>query len=250
MSKTIPDGLRTGERWFPDEFKDDIDIRYGFASVFCKNRVVLDIGCGIGYGAKILKEVAKKVVGVDYSKETIFFARSHYSHSNVHFAVMDIEALGFKDSKFDTVVAIEVVEHIRDHNRLMETVREVLTDEGVLVLSTPNRNFHIMDERGLRFKDPYHINLLGFSRLRRLLSLHFEGVEIYGIRHKSTRMRGLIRTLDMFNIRLFLSHNKRKKIGRTKGFTGSCKPIIEKVSWWNSHTYYGFLAVCSGPFPL
>lgn len=35
-------------------------LRYSIASQYCKNQIVLDVGCGLGYGTSLLSEKAKQ----------------------------------------------------------------------------------------------------------------------------------------------------------------------------------------------
>lgn len=42
---------------------------YSFCQQFVKGKVVIDIGCGEGYGAKKLAQVAKKVIAVDVDQK-------------------------------------------------------------------------------------------------------------------------------------------------------------------------------------
>ena len=44
---------------------------YEFAEKYCKNKIVLDFGCGTGYGSYFISKIAKKVIAVDISKEAI-----------------------------------------------------------------------------------------------------------------------------------------------------------------------------------
>lgn len=51
---------------------------YYFASKFVFGKTVLEVGCGPGIGSGYLAERAKKVVGVDISKENLDYASRHY----------------------------------------------------------------------------------------------------------------------------------------------------------------------------
>lgn len=73
------------------------------------NGSVLDIACGCGYGSSILSDKAVSVLGVDYSKEAIDYAKSNYSKPNISFMVGDLSKLG----DFDSIVSLETLEHIQ-----------------------------------------------------------------------------------------------------------------------------------------
>ena len=59
----------TGERFVPQQTDPLLALehyhRYCFAARFAKNRRVLDIACGEGYGSAFLAKWASEVVGID-----------------------------------------------------------------------------------------------------------------------------------------------------------------------------------------
>src|SRR5258708_940555 len=78
----------TGERCCPD-FPDENFINhvkvYRFASQFCSGKKILDVGCGTGYGSSCLADSATSVVGIDFSRHAIAYAKRHYSARNIEF---------------------------------------------------------------------------------------------------------------------------------------------------------------------
>jgi len=51
----------------------------------------------------------------------------------------DAEFIPFRSKSFDIIVAGELIEHLSDPKRFLEECHRTLTDEGVLIISTPNR---------------------------------------------------------------------------------------------------------------
>ncbi len=86
---------------------------------------VLDIGCGDGVLAKMFMDKSNHVTGVDLDK------------GNVQID-LQYEELPFGNGWFDTVTAIELIEHIWDVNRLLKDIKRVLAKHGKLIISTPN----------------------------------------------------------------------------------------------------------------
>jgi 2-polyprenyl-3-methyl-5-hydroxy-6-metoxy-1,4-benzoquinol methylase len=131
----------TGERCCPD-FPDEIFLNqfkvYRFASQFCAEKRVLDVGCGTGYGTSHLAESAKSAVGIDLSRQAIRYARTHYSKANLEFRRMSAESLALADHSFDFVLSTENFEHLRDHRANLREISRVLTDDGMVLLATPN----------------------------------------------------------------------------------------------------------------
>lgn len=100
------------------------------------NPKIIDLGCGQGW---LTAELAKhgNAVGVDLSYEGINVAKRNYPQC--HFKQMDIMTEGIKD-KYDVVVSSEVIEHLAedDQIRYVRKIRDILVNNGYLILTTPN----------------------------------------------------------------------------------------------------------------
>jgi ubiquinone/menaquinone biosynthesis C-methylase UbiE len=93
----------SGERFLPrqtDPF-DEIAVehlqRYQSLKELVRGKVVLDAGCGEGYGAHLLSETAAHAVGVDISTGAIDNARSTYQRPNLEYKVGSVESLPVED---------------------------------------------------------------------------------------------------------------------------------------------------------
>jgi 2-polyprenyl-3-methyl-5-hydroxy-6-metoxy-1,4-benzoquinol methylase len=134
--------------------------RYEFAAQHARPGRLLDMACGVGYGARLLADRApgvSEVVGVDRSPEAVRYAAERYGRAGLRFAVAD--ALAFEDpGGFDTVVSLETVEHVADPERLVERLVAALRPGGVLVASVPTtpsadvnpHHLHDFTERSFR----------------------------------------------------------------------------------------------------
>lgn len=72
------------------------------------NDIVLDLGCGYGRVAIRLLEKAKKVVGIDMSKDNIELANEIVGNNkNSEFYTMDAADLKFDDNSFDKVICVQ-----------------------------------------------------------------------------------------------------------------------------------------------
>ena len=113
--------------------------RYKFASQFVKNKRVLDIACGVGYGSKILKEAgALSVDGVDKSEEAINFARNNYAINEMRFFASDAVEY-HPDRQYDIIVSFETIQYIKDFKILLKNFHDWLSDGGTLIISASNR---------------------------------------------------------------------------------------------------------------
>lgn len=160
------------------QFKESL-ARYEFAASCLKDGIkVLDLGCGTGYGSDLLSRKFE-VVAVDKDKEAISFAKKHYPNG-ARFLVCDVTNLPFENEKFDAVCAFEVIEHIKDVDRMLLEVKRVLKEEGKFILSTPRKS------KTNYVRSPYHVREYDELELTDLLTKHFKKVEILG-QVKSTR---------------------------------------------------------------
>jgi len=71
------------------QLSGDHTSRYIFAKQFVHEAVVLDSGCGCGYGSKYLADNASFIIGLDIDSYSIKCARKRYGASNLEFIVID-----------------------------------------------------------------------------------------------------------------------------------------------------------------
>jgi SAM-dependent methyltransferase len=175
----------TGERVVPGLVDADLLnehlARYRFAARFAEGAVVLDAGCGTGYGAAELSR-ALKVVGVDASGEAVNHARCNFSRGGVHFLRAVCESLPFADGSFDLVVAFEVIEHLERWQDFLNEARRVLRPAGLLLVSTPNKAYYA-EARGAAGANPYHVREFEFGEFESALSAVFPHVKIWTQNH-------------------------------------------------------------------
>jgi SAM-dependent methyltransferase len=199
------------ERIVPDETGPGILAihlkRYDFARPHCRDRVVLDAACGVGYGSARLAEVARRVVGVDLSEEAITYARSRYPAPNVEYRVSDLLALDLPPASFDVVCSFETIEHLSDQEAFLGRVTRVLRPDGSLFVSTPQAR-----ETDRSPANPFHAVELSRADFERLLGGFFAEVEIYGQRRLQTARHRLMQRLDVLGLRKRLGFLRRASV--------------------------------------
>ncbi len=114
--------------------------RYSFALPYIKNKDVLDIACGTGYGLAFLKSTANSVTGVDVDIEAALQAKSECDE-RARVLLGDGTNLPFIDKSFDVVTSFETLEHLHARTRFLSELKRVLKPHGLLILSTPNANY-------------------------------------------------------------------------------------------------------------
>lgn len=157
--------------------------RYIFASNFISSKdVVADVACGVGYGSYLLaKKGAKKVIGVDISKDAIDYAKARYLNksNNIEFLVGDATNMPINSSEIDVLVSFETIEHVKNPDALFMEYKRVLKDHGTLILSTPNKYISLKKH----VENPYHVNELFIEEIiDKVTSLGLEIMGIYGQR--------------------------------------------------------------------
>jgi len=99
---------------------------------------VLDVGCASGALAARLAARGNRVWGVDINAAALAEARPHC----VETCAADLESVElaelFPGLRFDVVVFADVLEHIKEPWRLLESARAVLEEGGSVVASLPN----------------------------------------------------------------------------------------------------------------
>ena len=173
----------TGERFVPG-VKGEIWVehwhRYHFARRWVEGKRVLDVACGEGYGSALLARGAAQVTGVDVSEEAIAHARGAYgAFANVRFECAPCTRLPLADGSVDVAVTFETIEHIDPQETFLDELARVLSPDGVLLLSCPNRAEY-SDRRG--FRNPFHVKELYRAELAQLVAARFPEAIWYGQR--------------------------------------------------------------------
>jgi 2-polyprenyl-3-methyl-5-hydroxy-6-metoxy-1,4-benzoquinol methylase/glycosyltransferase involved in cell wall biosynthesis len=174
----------TGERYLPWLEEASIGYehihRYAYATQFVRNKRVLDLACGEGYGSYLLAKTAKSVAGIDIDNNSIKHARNKYIKQNLEFRVGSITEIPIDGERlFDVAICFEALEHIEDHQKLLSEVKRLLTPDGVFIVSTPNKTVY-SDEP--QFNNPFHVHELYFDEFRELLEKYFKNVKFLGQR--------------------------------------------------------------------
>jgi len=173
----------TGERYIP-EVEGDIELehihRYLMARELVKDRDVLDIASGEGYGSAMLAEVARSVVGVDISQDVVAHAERKYrKNNNLQFRIGSCEEIPLPSACVDVAVSFETIEHHDQHEAMMAEIKRVLRPDGLLIMSSPDKYEYSVAPG---YSNPYHVKELYRHEFEQLLCAYFKNAVFYGQR--------------------------------------------------------------------
>ena len=152
---------------------------------------VLEIGCGIG---SIIDLIGPRelVVGLDVEPEILAYTAERFrSRPECHFELLNVtEAPAavletLRQNRFDTIICINVLEHIRDDIAALQKMEELLVPGGSLALLIPAHlglygPYDKLDGHFRRYSKPYLRTILGHTRLRALKLNYFNAVGAVG----------------------------------------------------------------------
>jgi ubiquinone/menaquinone biosynthesis C-methylase UbiE len=152
--------------------------RYIFASQFVKSKKVLDIACGTAYGTAFLTRYKPNmVVGVDVSKEALNNGKENFQ-GILSLLLGDATNISFKKKAFDVVISFETLEHLMKYEQFISEISRVLTDEGLFIVSTPNKlAFSALDDL---YSNKYHFKEFTLKEFYFLLGRYFSEIQLFG----------------------------------------------------------------------
>ncbi len=141
---------------------------------------VLDIGCGIGAYCQRLQNIGFNCIGIENNPEYVKLTNKN----GVKAMHMNAKNLKFDHNSFDTVIMVEVLEHIYQIHKVLDEVKKVIKKN--LIISCPNigilpylSNYLVVPWHIL---EATHVNFFTKEILYKVLKKHFKKVvvEEYG----------------------------------------------------------------------
>lgn len=173
-SLTNNKGLKNYNRWIYENIRTALGEK------------IIEIGCGLGAIIDFMISKNNEITGVDISDEYIKFLKKYYKkNKNIRIIKSDILDLPVKVKKnyFDSVVMINVLEHIKDDDKAIKIIRKLLKKGGSIALMVPAFNIlfgpldknvghfrryekkqleQLLKKNNFEIKEIYYMNFVGF----------------------------------------------------------------------------------------
>lgn len=156
--------------------------RYKFCAKMLSGKSrVLEVGCGDGFGIKIVAQEVKSVHGIDFDPLFIKWSREFIAKEklNCKFSLLDITKERPK-GKFEAIYSLDFIEHIKPQleHRCMRNICKALIPQGVCIIGTPNATAKLYASK---WSADGHFNLKTFDSLKKLLLQYFHNAFIFSM---------------------------------------------------------------------
>lgn len=172
---------------------------------------LLELGCAAGLLCRIAVERGWEAVGCDSWKEAVEYGRGRW---NLDLRVIDANFRNKIEGKFDAIVLWDTIEHLSNPKLLLSDLREMLKEDGILALSTPDYGSLSRRLLGSRWQFFERTHLVYFSRKTLMNLLRSSGFRVLECRGqtKVVSLGYLIRYLGKWS--MFLSLLLRRIIDK------------------------------------
>ncbi len=146
---------------------------------------LLDVGCGMGLMLDVLDNYGDSY-GMDMEPVAVEYCRSRLT-PNQSFRIQQgyfPDNIPFEDNYFDTIIALDVLEHIEDDEGSMCKIRDLLTTDGVLIATVPA--------------------LMSMWSYNDVLNHHYRRYEFEELKDKIIRSGFKIEKISFYNSKLFV----------------------------------------------
>jgi SAM-dependent methyltransferase len=220
----------------PKHLLDDTLEHYWYLEYVAPGAALLDVGCG--NGMHTLKAVRRgaRAAGVDASLASLgvgLRASRQAGATHVQFVASNVEeGLPIASRRFDTVLCLDLLEHVYKRDLVLSEIRRVLKPSGILLLGVPNRATswkRRLERAGLPFySDPDHKTEYTLDELRDELARGGFTIERLLPSVYDTPLTGLIDVIGGLSLPAYrhLTHLRRRLVARwpaeNAGFYAVC----------------------------
>jgi SAM-dependent methyltransferase len=187
--------------------------KYVFASRFAKDKDILEVGCGTGYGASyLLNKAAGSVIAGDYAEVGLKLGAANFSKDKLAFIRLDGEQLPLATDSFDLVISFGVVDHLGNPEAYVSECWRVLRPGGLFICSATNRKL-IRPFFARRPIDLWHKTEFTAEELSLLISKYYSNIEIREF-HYLSKYWWQVRSIGYYTFQKLKMFNLGMKIVR------------------------------------
>lgn len=152
---------------------------------------LLDLGCGEGLFLSYAQQAGYEVAGTDIDHHSVDAAKKLYALSNVSAASVAETVDLYQAERFDVICVFEVIEHLEDPLEGLRHAARLLSDNGVLVISVPNRLRKNSEDDPTDWP-PHHLTRWTATAIEKTLTL--AGLRVRYLDHRKTDSLGRFET--------------------------------------------------------
>ena len=105
-----------------------------------KNAKILEIGSGLGYLTySLIKDGFVNTKGIDISQEAVDNANTRYGNFYIQADILEYSKS--HSNEFDVIILTEVIEHIEEPLKFLNSLKNLIKNTGIVILTTPNKSF-------------------------------------------------------------------------------------------------------------
>ena len=175
-------GLMNSAVWHEDPKRLVFTLsRYKFVSKMLrgKNRVA-EIGCGDGFGARIVKQEVGQLTITDYDS---YFIKRFEDIASEEWPISAVEhniLEGPLEQKFDAIYSLDVMEHIHSENEhvFIKNIIDSVKNSGVVIIGMPSLESQMYASPGSKAG---HVNCKSGKNLKSLMESFFHNVFLFSM---------------------------------------------------------------------
>lgn len=174
-----------------------------------KTNNILDFGCGNGFFLDEAKKRGWNVYGAEFDPRYV----ANCSRKGIHTYQVPVTKADFGATEFDVITCIEVIEHLVDPSVEVNLFYELLREDGLLYITTPNFNALSLKIAGSDWSVvtfPEHLSYFTTDTLKYLCTRHH--LEALSIESSGISIERLSVAMKTKLSRLMKSEEKRASI--------------------------------------
>lgn len=165
--------IRRGE---PFEWPNMVALNWAVASMVGAAQRIVELGCGTGcFAYEAASDPKRFVLGSELDKEVILWAKENRRRPNIQYVSRPVSA---DAGPFDLVVAIDVIEHVKDYAAFIEKCVDLAPRA---IITTPNKN---RDSQAATASPPsyyQHVREWTAGEFYWVLRIFYQSVKLYGM---------------------------------------------------------------------